>query len=160
ADCGAVAGRRCMGPACELYRRSNHRVAVVPTGNDFAYCWAVTAFSRFIAFLEKLITNATQKIFLVVDNLRVHHAKVVSTWLAGKQDRIELVFLPPYAPESNPDEYLNRDFKTALRTGPMSTDTQSLLEKAKSFMNGLRQLPKKVARYFHHPAVRYAMLDI
>ncbi|MGC9237995.1 MAG: IS630 family transposase, partial [Thiomonas sp.] len=115
---------------------------------------------RFIAFLEKLITNATQKIFLVVDNLRVHHAKVVSTWLAGKQDRIELVFLPPYAPESNPDEYLNRDFKTALRTGPMSTDTQSLLEKAKSFMNGLRQLPKKVARYFHHPAVRYAMLDI
>jgi hypothetical protein len=27
-------------------------------------------------------------------------------------------------------------------------------------MNGLRQLPEKVARYFHHPAARYAMLDI
>ena len=115
---------------------------------------------RFIAFLEKLITGAPRKVFLVVDNLRVHHAKVVSAWLADKQDRIELVFLPPYAPESNPDEYLNRDFKTALRTGPMSTDTQSLLEKAATFMNGLRQLPEKVARYFHHPAARYAMLDI
>ena len=33
---------------------------------------------RFIAFLEKLITDASQKIFLVVDNLRVHHAKIVT----------------------------------------------------------------------------------
>ncbi len=107
-----------------------------------------------------MITDAPQKIFLVVDNLRVHHAKIVTAWLTDRKDRIELVFLPPYAPESNPDEYLNRDFKTALRTGPMSTDKTSLLEKAMAFMNGLRLLPEKVARYFHHPAARYAMSDI
>lgn len=115
---------------------------------------------RFIAFLEKLIRHAEQKIFLIVDNLRVHHAKVVTAWLADKKDRIELVFLPPYAPESNPDEYLNRDFKTALRNGPMSTDKTTLLAKAMAFMNGLCLLPEKVSRYFHHPAARYAMLDI
>jgi transposase len=34
------------------------------------------------------------------------------------------------APESNPDGYLNRDFETALRTGPISHDKASLLEKA------------------------------
>ncbi len=49
-------------------------------------------------------------------------AKVVTAWLADKKDRIELAFLPPYAPDSNPDEYLNRDFKTALRTGAVITD--------------------------------------
>ncbi|WP_237747474.1 transposase, partial [Acidithiobacillus thiooxidans] len=76
---------------------------------------------RFITFLTALIQDAPQKIYLVVDNLRVHHAKVVTAWLADKKDRIELAFLPPYAPESNPDEYLNRDFKTALRTGAVST---------------------------------------
>ena len=89
---------------------------------------------RFIAFLAALIQDAPKKIYLVVDNLRVHHAKVVTAWLADKKDRIELAFLPPYTPESNPDEYLNRDFKTALRTGAVSTDKNSLLAKATAFM--------------------------
>nr|RNF77417.1 IS630 family transposase [Acidithiobacillus sulfuriphilus] len=115
---------------------------------------------RFIAFLAALIQDAPKKIYLVVDNLRVHHAKVVTAWLADKKDRIELAFLPPYAPESNPDEYLNRDFKTALRTGAVSTDKNSLLAKATAFMQGLRQMPHKVASYFRHPAARYAMSDI
>lgn len=112
---------------------------------------------RFIDFLSHLVEGAAQKIFLVVDNLRVHHAKVVSEWLSDKQDRIELVFLPPYAPESNPDEYLNRDFKTALRSGPVSHDKASLLDKAMAFMNTLGSLPDKVMAYFRHPAARYAM---
>jgi transposase len=111
---------------------------------------------RFIEFLAALIEGAPRKIILVVDNLRVHHAKIVSTWLADKQDRIELAFLPPYAPESNPDEYLNRDFKTALRTGRISHDKTSLLEKATTFMHTLSTLPEKVRSYFRHPAALYA----
>lgn len=111
---------------------------------------------RFIEFLTALIEGAPRKIFLVVDNLRVHHAKIVSQWRADKHDRIELIFLPPYAPESNPDEYLNRDFKTALRTGPVSHDKQSLLEKATAFMNKLTTMPEKVMAYFRHPAAAYA----
>jgi transposase len=73
---------------------------------------------RFIEFLALLLQDARQKIFLVIDNLRVHHTKKVTAWLSDKQNKIELIFLPPYAPESNPDEYLNRDFKTALRHRP------------------------------------------
>ena len=111
---------------------------------------------RFIEFLALLIKDASQKIFLVVDNLRVHHAKKVTEWLADKQNQIELVFLPPYAPESNPDEYLNRDFKTALRSGPVSRDKSSLLEKASKFMNSLLTTPERVMAYFRHPAAQYA----
>ena len=58
------------------------------------------------------------------------------------------------------DEYLNRDCKTALRTGAVSTDKNSLLAKATAFMQSLRQMPHKVARYFQHHATRYAMSDI
>jgi hypothetical protein len=57
----------------------------------------------------------------------VHHAKKVTAWLSDKKDKIELIFLPPYAPESNPDEYLNRDFKTALRTHRPGQPRQGLL---------------------------------
>ena len=59
---------------------------------------------RFITFLAALNQDALQKIYLVVDNLRVHHAKVVTAWMADKKDCIELAFLPHYAPESNSDE--------------------------------------------------------
>lgn len=111
---------------------------------------------RFLDFLAALIEGAPRKIFLVVDNLRVHHAKRVTAWLAEHKDKIELAFLPPYAPESNPDEYLNRDFKTALRSGPVSSDKDSLLEKAMAFMNRLTTLPEKVRAYFRHPAAAYA----
>lgn len=115
---------------------------------------------RFIEFLAALIQDARNKIFLVVDNLRVHHARKVKEWLCGKEARIELVFLPPYAPESNPDEYLNRDFKTALRTGPISRNKDELLEKALSFMQRIASLPNHVMAYFRHPAAAYAAQGI
>ena len=111
---------------------------------------------RFLEFLGALIEGAQRKIFLVVDNLRVHHAKRVSEWLVDKTERIELVFLPPYAPESNPDEYLNRDFKTALRTGAVSRDACQLMAKATAFMQRLCAMPDRVRAYFRHPCAAYA----
>jgi transposase len=66
---------------------------------------------RFKEFLTALIEEAKRKIFLVVDNLRVDHATLVKEWLADKTDKIWLVFLPPHAPESNPDKYLNRQLQ-------------------------------------------------
>ena len=111
---------------------------------------------RFKEFLAALIEEAKRKIFLVVDNLRVHHAILVKEWLADKTDKIELVFLPPYAPESNPDEYLNRHFKTALRMGAVSHDKKTLLEKATAFMKQLATMPEMVKAYFRHPAAAYA----
>ena len=53
----------------------------------------------FIAFLRRLIERASQKLFLVVDNLRVHHAVKVRQWVAARRDAIELFFLPAHAPE-------------------------------------------------------------
>ncbi len=52
---------------------------------------------RFITFLSRLIKDAPNRIFLIVDNLRVHKSVKVSQWVEGG-DEIELHFLPPYAP--------------------------------------------------------------
>jgi len=115
---------------------------------------------RFTQFLAALIEDASRKIYLVVDNLRVHHAKLVKAWLADKTERIELVFLPPYAPEFNPDEYLNRHFKTALRTGAISHNKDSLLQKATAFMQALTNMPETIRAYFRHPSAAYANHNI
>jgi hypothetical protein len=60
---------------------------------------------------QLLIRNAPKKIFLILDNLRVHHAKIVQQWLAENSDKIEVFYLPSYSPELNPDELLNADLK-------------------------------------------------
>ena len=70
------------------------------------------------------------------------------------------MFLPPYAPESNPDEYLNRDFKTALRSAAVSKDVGELLEKATAFMQMLCTMPDRVKAYFRHPSAAYAAQGI
>lgn len=60
-----------------------------------------------IDFMKRLIKDAKRKVFLILDNLRVHHAKVVKAWLVEHEEEIEVFYLPSYSPELNPDE-LNR----------------------------------------------------
>jgi transposase len=49
--------------------------------------------NTFLTFLRRLIKDAKQKIFLIVDNLRVHHAKKVQAWTAKHSKKIELFFV-------------------------------------------------------------------
>jgi len=110
----------------------------------------------FISFMERLIADSSQKVFLILDNLKVHHAKFVTAWLAERKDQIEVFYLPPYSPEINPDEYLNRDFKTELRSSDRATSKKALLSKATTFMERLVKTPERVRAYFKHSAVQYA----
>ena len=71
---------------------------------------------RLIEFLEALVKDAAKKVFLILDNLRVHHSKPVKAWVAERQDKIELFYLPSYSPELNPEERLNADLKHAIGT--------------------------------------------
>jgi len=61
---------------------------------------------KFILFMQQLIKTSPKKIFFIVDNLRVHHSKIVKDWVEENKERIELFYLPSCSPERNPDEYL------------------------------------------------------
>jgi transposase len=58
---------------------------------------------KLIDFMRRLVKGTNKKVFLVLDNLRVHHSKKVTAWLAKRKAEIELFYLPPYAPEYNPE---------------------------------------------------------
>lgn len=51
---------------------------------------------KFIKFLKQLTKNKAQKIFLILDNLRVHHSYIVQDWVKENKEKIELFFLPAY----------------------------------------------------------------
>jgi len=59
---------------------------------------------RLIRFLTRLIRDAGRKVFLILDNLKVNHAKVVRAWVEAHRAAIEVFYLPSYSPELNPDE--------------------------------------------------------
>jgi transposase len=59
-----------------------------------------------IRFIRRLIEDSKKTVFLMLDNLRVHHAKLVKAWLERHEDEIEVSYLPFYSPELNPAEYL------------------------------------------------------
>lgn len=81
---------------------------------------------RFIEFMQQLIKSSTRKVFLILDNLRVHHSKIVKKWVEENKDKVVLFFLPSYFPERNPDEYLNRDLKQGLFVKKSPKDKETL----------------------------------
>ena len=110
----------------------------------------------FITFLERMLSETTRKIFLIVDRLRAHEAKKVEAWAAEHRDRIELFFLPRYAPERNADEYLNNDMKGSINATGLPASQEGLRPRIQGFMIKLRHLPEHVRQYFQHPCVKYA----
>ncbi len=57
-----------------------------------------------IAFLRDLLRHLRGEIFLIWDRLNAHRGKKVRAFLA-QRSRLHTDFLPPYAPELNPNEY-------------------------------------------------------
>jgi transposase len=63
-------------------------------------------------FMERLIEQAEgRELFLILDNLKVHKARVLRPWHEEQAHEIELFFIPSYSPDLNPDEILNHDLK-------------------------------------------------
>lgn len=109
-----------------------------------------------IDFCQRLIRSAGRKVYLILDNLRVHHAKVFKVWLGKHRDEIEVFYLPSYSPELNPDEYLNCDLKAGVHSGKPARTKQQLKKKVISHMRMLQKKPLRVTKYFEHEKISYA----
>ena len=109
-----------------------------------------------LKFFKRLIKDAKSKVFLILDNLRVHHAHLVRDWLEHHKDEIEVYYLPSYSPEMNPDEYLNGDLKYHIRSAAPARNMSQL---EKTVVGHMRQLQKHLERIrsdFKHRDIAYA----
>lgn len=114
----------------------------------------------FVTFLERLIeSNNKKKIFLILDNLRVHHSKIVKAWVEEHQDQIALFYLPAYSPDLNPDEYLNNDFKRNVNAKDIPINKKELAKNTENFMTMLSNSPQRVSNYFKHEKIAYAAVS-
>ena len=110
----------------------------------------------FLDFLRRLVRDAGRKVVLIVDNLKVHKAGKVTAWVESHRHEIELVYLPAYAPDHNPSEYLNNELKQKLRQKPQPDSEDELIGNARSVLRAIQRSPERVRGYFKPEPVRYA----
>jgi transposase len=89
-------------------RQSINVISAVNARGEF---WAATYTGKlnaeaFVGFLKNFIQGRPGRIFLVIDGHPAHKAKLVERYVASLRGRLELVRLPTYAPDLNPDEFV------------------------------------------------------
>ncbi|MBF6303148.1 IS630 family transposase, partial [Nocardia amamiensis] len=109
----------------------------------------------FLEFLTRLLARHDTKIHLVLDGHPAHRSKAVKRWVAERADRIELHFLPAYAPHLNPDELVNADLKRTL-ADQILTNPAQMETAVRSFFHRVQKLPGRARSYFQAPHTTYA----
>ena len=111
----------------------------------------------FLKFLRQIVRGAKgRKVIVIVDNLRVHHARTVQEWLKRNRERITVEYLPAYSPELNPDEYLNSDLKGNVHRRKRPRDMATLEGNVRAHLKLISRKPQRVRTYFAAKHTRYA----
>ena len=110
-----------------------------------------------IRFMERLVRQMKgRKVYLILDNLRVHHSAPVKTWLAAHRQQTAVHHLPSYSPELNPDERLNRSLKSKLGQLPAAKDERSLHRQTLGQLRSCHRQPELIRSFFTATVTRYA----
>jgi transposase len=109
-----------------------------------------------IGFLKRLVHGREKRVFLILDNLRVHHSKALQKWLQENEEKIAVSYLPSYSPELNPDELLNADLKQRVTKAAPARNKLALARTTIGALRSIQKRPARVEKYFEQDDVCYA----
>ena len=110
----------------------------------------------FLGFIKRLQKQAKRKVFLIVDGHPVHRAKLVQAWREKHKEEVEIIYLPGYSPELNPDELLNQDVKSNAVGRRRQKNVTELKRDVRAYLFSTQKRPDVVASYFKEQHVSYA----
>ena len=102
----------------------------------------------FLDFLRRLKEKyADRFLVLVLDNARIHHAKMVQAFLDGEEGTaFHFIFLPPYSPQLNPIERLWKWLKDEVIANVFHKDQNDIAQSITRFEQYVLQHPDEVLR--------------
>lgn len=96
----------------------------------------------FLRFLKKVVDEyPTGTIVMILDNARIHHAKLLIPFLSEMEDRLELVFLPPYSPQLNAVEGLWKWLKSVVINNVFYHTVTEIRINVQQFMDEIMKVP-------------------
>jgi transposase len=109
----------------------------------------------FIEMLKVLMHRRRKPLILILDSLPAHKGKAVRNYVESTNGKLELHFLPGYAPELNPDELVwNYMKRTGTARSPMAKG-ESLHERIDEELFQIKWNPALVRSFFKAKDVSY-----
>ena len=135
-------------------------INVISAVNAAGAFWAATYTGKldaesFVIFLRDFMKGRRTKVMLVVDGHPAHKANIVKDYIAQMSGRLELHFLPPYAPDLNPDEFVWNYMKTTGVSKKPLKKNESLRERVEKDLVTISQDTILVASFFMAQSVVY-----
>jgi transposase len=109
----------------------------------------------FIDFCRRLLHDASGPVLLVLDGHPVPRSKAVKAFAESTKGRLRLWFLPGYAPELNPGEWVWKHVKHDRIGRAGVSGPKDLNAKALAALHRLQKLPHLVRSFFRDPNLRY-----
>jgi transposase len=139
-------------------RQSINVISAVTARGEF---WAATYTGKlnaeaFVAFLQNFMKGRRAKAFLVVDGHPAHKANIVMQYVQSVKGRLELHFLPPYAPDLNPDEFVWSHMKTNGVSKKPLKKNESMRKRVEEDIANIQANPQLVRSFFSAASVAYA----
>lgn len=99
----------------------------------------------FLTFLHHILSiYKHQKVVMILDNARIHHAKLIQPFLKEHEERLTLFFLPPYSPHLNAVERIWGLLKKSVIANRFHATREDIRESIISFLIHLAEYPEKV----------------
>jgi len=139
-------------------RQSINAISAVSAKGGFwynVYAGKLNA-ARFVEFLQDFMKGRRERVMLVVDGHPSHKAKKVQAYIQSLGGRLELHFLPPYAPDLNPDEFVWSYAKTNGVSKKPLHQNESLKKRVESDLKTIQQDKRLVRSFFCAQSVAYA----
>jgi len=109
----------------------------------------------FIEMLKALMNGRRRPLFLILDSLPAHRAKIVSDYVASTNGKLQFFFLPGYAPELNPDELVwNYMKRTGTAKRPLAKG-ESLHDRIDAELLEIQRNSALVRSFFKAKSVSY-----
>ncbi len=135
--------------------RVNVISTISPRGRMWFRCYDGTLTApRFQEFLESMLHDIRGNIVLILDRHPAHRAASTLRLIEKHKDRLEIHFLPGYAPDLNPDEHVWAYLKGLFHREPLDRD-ENLYDAVHASMSDIQMNRALVKSFFRHPAVEY-----
>lgn len=99
----------------------------------------------FLTFLRYILSMHEGKhVVMILDNARIHHAKLLKPFLKRNEHRLTFLFLPPYSPHLNAVERIWDWLKGSVIVNRFHATRKEIRKSVLSFMEYLDTFPEKV----------------
>lgn len=102
-----------------------------------------------VEFLTQLLRHRAGKLLVIWDGATTHRSRMVRDFVERHADRLSLEFLPGYAPELNPAEYVWGYWKHHELPNLCPQDFAQLSHHARQALRSMRRRPKLVRAFWH-----------